>query len=121
MTSRAESDDQHAITIAHRFQQGHRLEHGDVAVLAKAVLRHAGGEGVPQALLTAAPEDRTMRVGVIGHVDDQPSDGICDDSYDGPTTAAKAQQTAMVRLPSGEPAVVKAGQVPPAGARKVAP
>lgn len=121
MTSRADSDDHRAIAIAHRFQQGHRLEHGDIAMLATAVLRHAEGAGVPAALRTAAPEDQTMRVGVLGHVDDPPSDGVCDDSYDGPTTAAKAQQTAMVRLPSGAPAVVKAGQVPPAGARKVAP
>ena len=79
-------------------------------------------EGVPQPLLTSHPDDRTLRVGIVGQIDDDEptSDGICDDSYDGPTTAAKANQTAMVRLPSGAPAVVKAGQVPPAGARTIA-
>ena len=79
-------------------------------------------EGVPHPLLTSRPDDHTLRVGVVGQIDDEPtSDGICDDSYDGPTMAAKANQTAMVRLPSGATAVVKAGHVPPAGAQTITP
>lgn len=88
-----------------------------VAALAWAVLHHCLADlPIPTAIVSSGPADRTMPVsgGVLGVIDD-PSDGICEPSQDGPTAAAVVGHTAMYRDDRGNGYAVKLG-----GAERVA-
>lgn len=64
----------------------------------------------PQAVMHLSHDDRTMPVGqVIGVIEDESSDGVCEPSQDGPTGIATLDHTSMHRDKDGNGYIVKRG------------
>jgi len=90
----------------------------DLALLARAAQRYCPlPVPVPTPLLSATPSDKTMPIagGVLGVIEPEASDGVCEPSQDSPTAVAAVDHTAMHRDANGHGFIVKRG-----GAERVA-
>jgi hypothetical protein len=90
----------------------------DLALLARATQRYCPlPVPVPTLILSATPSDKTMPIagGVLGVIEPESSDGICEPSQDSPTAIAAVDHTAMHRDANGHGFIVKRG-----GAERVA-
>lgn len=84
----------------------------DLALLARAAQRYCPlPVPVPTPILSATPSDKTMPVagGVLGVIEAEASDGVCEPSHDGPTAIAAVDHTAMHRDRDGKGFIVKRG------------
>lgn len=84
----------------------------DLVLLARAGLRYIPGPvPVPTPIVSATPNDRTMPIagGVLGTIEPESSDGVCEPSQDTPTAIAAVDHTAMLRDENGKSYIVKRG------------